>query len=117
MGITAIDKQIQVVETTDERIVTAIEKKVQVVAPINAVINLGGRGGEWVIGETPTGAVNGSNATFTSEFDFVPESVEVFDTGVRVALLDDYTTTGNRTIQMTQSPTVGGKIRINYLKQ
>lgn len=70
-----------------------------------------------VIGETPIGLVDGSNATFTSAFDFVPESVEVFVETCRMALLDDYITAGTRTITFYVSPLSGEKIKINYTKQ
>lgn len=74
-------------------------------------------GGNWVTGETPAGAVNGSNATFTTAFDFVPESVEVFIETCRLSLLDDYNTSGTRTIQFYVSPLAGEKIRVNYQRQ
>ncbi len=60
-------------------------------------------GGALVYNETPTGAVNGSNATFLSEFDFVPGSVEVF-IAIKLKPLEDYNTSGNRTITLYLSP-------------
>lgn len=69
-----------------------------------------------VIGETPAGAVNGSNALFTTAHDFVPESVEVFIETCRLGLLDDYNTSGNRTIMFYESPLTGEKIKVNYTK-
>jgi len=38
--------------------------------------------GTFIIGETPAGAVNGSNATYTTASLFVPESVQLFVNGV-----------------------------------
>lgn len=72
--------------------------------------------GQSVTGETPSGAINGSNATFLALSDFVPASLEVFVTGLRLTYGDDYTTSGPRTINMSVSPKSGEQIRINYLK-
>jgi hypothetical protein len=70
--------------------------------------------GSFVIGETPTGAVNGSNATFTTLQNFVPETVQVFINGVSQTNAVDYTTTGTTTIILNASPVVGDYIRVNY---
>lgn len=77
----------------------------------------GGGGSIRVIGEVPTGAINGSNATYQSAFDFVPESVEVFAGGHRLTLLQDYNTAGTRTITLYTSPLTGENLRVNYQKQ
>lgn len=74
-------------------------------------------GGVDVIGEIPAGAMNGINATYTSEFDFVPESVEVFLNGVRQKIIDDYQQIGTTQIQFIASPGINEKILINYKKQ
>lgn len=74
MNVVAIEKDIQVVEASTEVVITVTDRQVQVIEPMpTLIINQNGASTEWVIGETPTGAVNGSNTTFTTEFDFVPE--------------------------------------------
>jgi len=73
-------------------------------------------GAAWVIEEIPTGLVNGSNATFTSEFDFIPSSLVVTVNGLNNHVLEDYTTVGSDTIQFTTSPETGDNIRISYIK-
>ena len=70
--------------------------------------------GSFVIGETPSGAVNGSNATFTTAQIFVPESVQVFINGVSQTNAVDYTTSGTTTITLNVSPVSGDYIRVNY---
>lgn len=75
-----------------------------------------GESQEWVIGETPSGAVDGSNATFTTEFNFIPESVELFCGGVRLSVLSDFNTSGNQTITFYVSPKMADLIRVNYQK-
>lgn len=70
--------------------------------------------GIFVIGETPSGTINGSNATFTTASGFVPESVQVFVNGVSQTNTVDYTTSGVNTIIFNFSPVNGDYIRVNY---
>lgn len=69
-----------------------------------------------VVGEIPSGNINGINATFTSAFNFIPESVEVFVNGIQATKNVDYTTSGATTIIFTYSPAVNDIIRLNYNK-
>lgn len=78
-----------------------------------AVIDTGG-GATMVYGEVPTGTINGSNATFTTEFDFVPETVQVILNGLVQKLVQDYNTSGTQTITLNVSPTSGETLTINY---
>lgn len=70
--------------------------------------------GSFVFGETPSGLVNGSNATYTTAQNFVAESVQVFINGVSQTSGVDYTTSGSTTITMNVSPVSGDYIRVNY---
>lgn len=81
----------------------------------------GGSGGglfssDIVMGEIPNGLINGSNATFTSFFDFIPEKLIVERNGVTQRNGIDYTTTGTNTINLTFSPEIDESILINYIK-
>lgn len=80
----------------------------------NVTYNIGGAG--VIYGETPGGAIDGSNATFTSQFDFIISSLQVFLNGIRLKQTNDYTTSGTNTILLNTSPTTGEIILINYLK-
>ena len=86
--------------------------------PQNVVIEFNGAlstsAGAFIIGETPNGAVNGSNATYTTAQPFEPASVSVFINGVNIINGVDYITTGTNTIILNVSPVVGDYIRINY---
>lgn len=64
--------------------------------------------------ETPTGLVNGVNATYTSTFNFIPETVRVYLNGLIQRKPTDYNTSGNDTILFTTSPETGDEIRIHY---
>lgn len=70
--------------------------------------------GTFVIGEIPTGVVDGSNATFYSLSGFTPESVQVFINGVNQINGIDFTTNGTTQILLNVSPVIGDYIRINY---
>jgi len=79
---------------------------------VNSLLNDGGD--SWVIGETPTGAINGSNATFTTLQNFVPLGIDVVLNSTIQTYGVDYITSGTNTIILNQSPVVGDIIRINY---
>lgn len=84
----------------------------------DAILNLEGQVFGWqkfIFGETPTGAVNGSNAAFQSLFDFVPESVVVLVNGVEQRRVTDFNTSGTRNITLTEAPLTGESVRINYI--
>lgn len=70
----------------------------------------------WVVGETPTGLVNGSNATYTTAFSFVPLSVAVLVNGVAQRRVTDFNTSGTTTIILTESPQAGEAVRVTYLR-
>jgi len=86
--------------------------------PQNVVIEFNGSlttsAGAFIIGETPTGAINGSNATFTTANGFDPASVSVFLNGVNIINGVDYITTGQNTILLNVSPVNGDYLRVNY---
>jgi hypothetical protein len=86
--------------------------------PQNVVIEFNGAlttgSGSFIIGQTPSGAVNGSNATYTTAQSFDPASVSVFINGVNIVNGVDYITTGTNTIILNVSPVVGDYIRVNY---
>lgn len=68
----------------------------------------------YIVGEIPIGAINGSNATFTTQQNFVPLSVELVLNSTIQTYGIDYYTTGVNTIILNISPVVGDIIRVNY---
>ena len=80
-------------------------------------IYYGSGGGDDVIGETPAGLVNGVNASFTSAFNFIAESVEVFLNGLKLKKPDEFNTSGVNNITLALSPGTGEILLINYKKQ
>lgn len=67
-----------------------------------------------VVGETPSGAINGINATFTTAQNFDPNTIAVFVNGIQATKNIDYTTSGTTIINFTYSPAVGDILRVNY---
>lgn len=72
--------------------------------------------GVQVFNEIPTGAINGVNATFTTSFSFIPESVAVYINGLRQKVVEDYNTSGDQTILMSVSPETGTNFLIDYIR-
>jgi hypothetical protein len=81
-------------------------------------VAIGGTGTtvDLVIGEVPSGLVNGSNATFTTAFSFDPDTIDVFVNGLKLLKPDEFTTTGTTQINLTFSPATGEVIQVNYQK-
>lgn len=69
-----------------------------------------------VIGEILTGTINGSNATFTTTFEFVPGTLQLYVNGVRQNQPDDFNTSGMQTVILAQSPTIGERLQVDYIK-
>lgn len=76
---------------------------------------LNGLSAKFIFNETPAGLINGSNATFTSQSNFVPESVVVMVNGINQRRVTDFNTSGNNSIILADSPGVGESVRINYI--
>ena len=90
----------------DEVIITYISQQ-----PINY------KSDNFIVNEVLSGLINGMNNSFTTEFDFVPESLEVLINGVTQEKIVDYINVGARTILFTQSIELGDKLLVNYLKK
>lgn len=69
-----------------------------------------------LFGESPIGLINGSNATFTTPFNFVPGKLEVFVNGLLQKLVTHYQTSGVNTIIFNDSPQTGDIILLNFIK-
>lgn len=86
--------------------------------PENVVIEFNGAlttgAGSFIIGETPAGTINGSNATFVTDQGFDPASISVFLNGVNIINGVDFITTGTNTILLNVSPVIGDYLRLNY---
>jgi hypothetical protein len=75
----------------------------------------GAAGGDTaVLGEVPSGAVNGVNTTFTTVGNFVSGSLAVFVNGVRLKNTLDYNVTGANAFQMVAAPLTGDLLTVDY---
>lgn len=70
--------------------------------------------GSFVIGETPSGAINGINATYTTAQNFDADSIALFVNGIQATKGVDYTTSGTNTINFSYSLATGDLLRANY---
>jgi hypothetical protein len=71
-------------------------------------------GGTEVFGETPTGAMNGVNKTFTTSFIYVPNGLSVFLCGMRLRKPDDFTETSSSTFQLVNAPLATDNLSVDY---
>lgn len=113
-NVTIITKQssvnLNINQTTGDVDISTIPQIIKV--QVGAILQTSS--GSFVVGETPSGLINGANSIFQTAQNFVPESVQVFVNGVSQTLTVDYTTSGTTTIQLNASPIVGDYIRVNY---
>lgn len=72
--------------------------------------------GDFVFREVPSGAIDGANATYTTAFSFIPETLEVYYNGVLQKPVNDYIASGGNTITFTFSPESPDTIMVNYIK-
>jgi hypothetical protein len=70
-----------------------------------------------IFNEVPYGNMDGINATFTSEFNFIPETLAVFLNGILQKIISDYNTSGNTVINLVNAPASIENLVINYTKQ
>lgn len=69
-----------------------------------------------IINDVPTGTINGINTTFTTTYNFVPESVSITLNGLEQRVILHYATYGNNLIIFTESPQIGDLIQVDYIK-
>ena len=69
--------------------------------------------GRLVHDETPTGAVNGVNTSYTLANSPTAGTLVVYEGGVRKLLTTDFTLSGS-TITMTYAPPDGSALRVDY---
>ena len=65
--------------------------------------------------EVPDGIINGVNVLFITKYEFYPDSLDVYNNGLKLKVVNDYNFLG-KTIQLAFSPVVGETIIINYIK-
>lgn len=99
------------IEVQDENQIVQVTSE-SIIVQVNSLLTLGGESS--VIGETPNGAINGQNATFTSLQNFEPLTVDVILNSTVQTYGIDYITTGTNTITLNVAPVVGDILRLNY---
>jgi len=69
-----------------------------------------------VVGEIPTGALNGTNKIFTTAYIYKPTLLAVFLSGLRLRHPDDYTETGSQTFQLVTAPLSSDSLCVDYFQ-
>jgi hypothetical protein len=74
---------------------------------------------EPVVGETPSGVINGTNLLFTTQAPFVVETLSVFLNGIkqRIGVSNDYTIINDQTFAMNFAPITLDVLEVNYYKK
>ena len=75
-----------------------------------------GSGANFVFDGILTGTIDNSNATFTTAFSFIPETVVVRVNGLSQRRIIDFNTSGTNTILFTESPLIGDSLQVDYLR-
>src|SRR5215472_16950224 len=78
----------------------------------------GGTTYTFVVGEIPTGAINGTNTVFTASANFHSSSLQVYLNGLRTQEQSEWTIpTGTfNQFQMAVPPMVGDTLQIDYIE-
>ncbi|WP_142358456.1 hypothetical protein [Mycobacterium celatum] len=67
-----------------------------------------------IYGETPSGAVNGTNKVFATSQPYVTGSTRVYENGERLHLGVDYTESAASTLTFTNAPASGAVLLVDY---
>jgi hypothetical protein len=73
-----------------------------------------GTGSAWIIGETPSGAINGINQNYTTVSPFSSGTLIVYVNGLRMRLTADYTIFSNTSFHMIEALLTGDSLRVDY---
>lgn len=68
------------------------------------------------VNEILIGTINGSNATFTTTYNFEPDTTIIYVNGVKQNKPAHYNTSGSNTVIFSDSPQIGDILEINYVK-
>ena len=83
----------------------------------NKVLIAGGAvSDQLVMGEVPSGTINGTNKIFTVANDVFGNAIDVFLNGLLQKRTDDYTFTSPKTITFDSAPPTGSNLLTDYIK-
>jgi hypothetical protein len=69
-----------------------------------------------VFGETPVGAINGTNLNYASAKPYSPGLLAVYQNGLRLRRPDDYSETGTQSFRFINAPLPGDSVSIDYIQ-
>lgn len=112
----SVEESLVVTSVEESLVVASIEEVITTVEIVGVGPQGSSSGTSEMQAETPSGVVNGANATFVSTYAFVPESVAVYVNGLLQRKVTDYNTSGSNTILFSSSPLALDAIFITYLR-
>lgn len=89
---------------------------VEITPPIIAV-GAGGGAAVMVVGEIPTGVIDGSNLLFITSYAFPGNQLWVYLNGLRQHTTNDYVILSDNSFQMVTAPLVGDFLTVDYVVQ
>jgi hypothetical protein len=69
-----------------------------------------------VWGETPVGAINGTNLSYTTANAYSAGLLAVYLNGLRMRRTADYTETGSQSFQFVNAPLSGDSLSVDYIQ-
>lgn len=68
----------------------------------------------FIMGEVPTGAIDGANVDYSAQYAFV--FLEVYLNGLRLKETDDYIISGDDSFSLVQAALIGDSVMVNYIR-
>jgi hypothetical protein len=104
------------IDATKEPIAFSVEPKEPTLVDIAVGLNLGNSSLNLIDNEIPIGPIDGSNATFNTEFFFYPESLKVYLNGERLnhGIGNDFSILNANTFILFESPVVDDILIVDY---
>lgn len=120
-GITILQSNIAIKVSNTVLGFTVVQKSIKITVSTMGVRGLKGEKGDdgpavnTIYGEELSGLINGSNAVFTTAFNFQPGKLALYINGLLQKIILDYQTVGTQTIILSNSPQVGEQITVSYI--
>jgi hypothetical protein len=80
------------------------------------VLTYGGAAQPQIVGETPTGSIDGTNETYYTANNYSGGTLAVYLNGLRMKLGLDFLDISANSFQFTYAPAAGDLITVDYLK-
>lgn len=72
---------------------------------------------DWIENETPSGTIDGTNNIFYTNYNFKPNTLQVFIIGGQKLLARDFSCLTPNSFSINVTPTIGNVLSVNYILQ